>query len=100
MLWLLILGTLSLALAPVRRYWYIVLPAAAGIALGLNFAGEAVGGGAPGLLVLLAPLMAAAMLVGFFREAFGGRSAPTGNDRRDNDRRDDRNNRGGARGAH
>jgi len=91
MLWLLILATVVLVVAPVRRlvfsYWYIVLPGIAGIVFGLNFACQAVGSGAPGIILLLAPLLGAAMLIGAFRDFAGGRSRPPQNDRRD--RQDD-----------
>jgi hypothetical protein len=87
MLWLLTALTVVLLVAPVRRfvfsYWYIVLPGIAGIVFGLDFASRAVGSGAPAVILLLAPLLLAAMFIGAVRDVFGGRSRPSQNERRD-----------------
>jgi len=67
--------TVLLLLAPTRRLllrrWYIVLPAAMGAVFGLRFASAAVAQGAPAIVLLLAPLMAAGMFAGAVLDVFG-----------------------------
>ena len=82
MLWILIIATVVLLVAPLRRLWYIVLPGVAGLVFGLSYAFRAEAEGAPGIILLLAPAMAVAAFVGAFRDVFGGRSGGPKDDER------------------
>jgi len=85
MTWVIIVSALLMLLAPVRRYWYVVLPGIAGGYLGLSFACSAVAAGGPAVILLLAPLLGAAMFAGALKEFFGNRSAPNGDGKRNGD---------------
>ena len=77
MFWFLMLVTLALVFAPIRRaafaHWIIVLPVVGGLAFGLNFAMNAVASGAPPIVLLLIPLLAAGMLAGEFHNCRSGK---------------------------
>jgi len=86
MLWIILGVTTALLIAPTRqlvfRYWYLIIPGAVGLVIGFRFAANAVNYGAPPILLLLAPVMAAGILAGGVSNCFGPRSrSPRDGDR-------------------